>query len=176
VARLLDSTDRFRCDLLKALGLPPDMKTRGFRLDFPLQDVAAAEVHILLLDEQFLQARDVLLRYRFTVSGIEVGPVVDLLQEEPGAPEASEAAPPAATPQPIQPCHDPSGAPEGPAQLTTIGAPSEVNATMLLAPLVARAGGSVTLSAAEMLQPWSLSTLELPDGSVTLVAVVLGGS
>lgn len=45
--------------------------------------------------------------------------------------------------------------------------------TRLLAPLVARAGGSVTLSAADLGRPWSLSVLELPGGDVTLVAVAL---
>ena len=46
-------------------------------------------------------------------------------------------------------------------------------ATRLLAPLVARAGGSVTLSTEDLGRPWSLSVLELPGGDVTLVAVEL---
>lgn len=43
----------------------------------------------------------------------------------------------------------------------------------IVAPLVARAGGAVTLTPAELAQPWSLSTLERPDGGLTLVAVAL---
>lgn len=59
-------------------------------------------------------------------------------------------------------------------EIAKMRAEVEANVTRLLAPLVSRAGGTVTLSAAELARPWSLSTLELPDGGVTLVAVVLG--
>lgn len=58
-------------------------------------------------------------------------------------------------------------------EIAKMRAEVEANVTRLLAPLVSRAGGTVTLSAAELARPWSLSVLELPDGGLTLVAVAL---
>lgn len=58
-------------------------------------------------------------------------------------------------------------------QVANLRSEIEAGMTQIIAPLVARAGGSVTLSGTDLTRPWSLSVLELPDGGVTLVAVEL---
>lgn len=195
---------KFHLELLKAIGLPPDLKTRGLRLDLrSLRELPVAHVTVVLFDDQLQQAIEVLLRYGFRVSEIEVGSVIDLVAEDaddrPGLLESQQRR------CRVCGCTDDRACPGGCrwvdldlcSRCAEANAPSidgdlstrlnklisdqvanlrteiEGNMTKIIAPLVARASGSVTLSAADLGRPWSLSVLELPGGDVTLVAVEL---
>jgi len=194
----------FQLELLKAIGVPPDLLTRGFRLKFPPDEVPVAEVEVLLFDDQLRQAVEVLLRYRFSVMEIEVGSVVDLLAEgaddRPGLLERQQrrcrvcgctddqACPGGCRWVDVDLCSRCAGESGAPPidgdlsarlnklisdQVANLRAEIEGNMAKIIAPLVARAGGSVTLSSEDLGRPWSLSVLGLPGGDVTLVAVEL---
>jgi hypothetical protein len=156
----------FRQELLKVIGLPPELLTRGFLLAFPLHEIPTAEVKVLLMEDQLRQALEVLLRYRFTVKEIEVGSVVDLLAEEEPAPSSAGVGEQAdrlsaRLTESIN------------SQIVKMRADIEDQTRRLAAPLVDRLGGTVSLSPEDLARPWSLAVLELPDGGLTLTAVAL---
>ena len=196
---------KLHLELLKAIGLPPDLMTKGLCLDLQsFRELPTARVNVVLFDDQLQRVIEVLLRYRFSVSEIEVGSVVDLMAEgaddRPGLLEGQQrrcrvcgctddqACPAGCRWVDVDLCSRCAAGADAPSvggdlsarlnkliadQVANLRTEIEGNMTKIIAPLVARAGGSVTLSAEDLGRPWSLSVLGLPGGDVTLVAVEL---
>jgi phosphoribosylformylglycinamidine (FGAM) synthase PurS component len=161
---------KFLLELLKALGLPPDLNTKGVWLDLQsFREEPTARVDVVLSDDQSQRVIKVLLCYRFRITEIEVGKVIDLTAEKYWASQPREAVEEIAEAGELSERLNKLIAD----QVANLRAEIEGNMTKIIAPLVARAGGSVTLSAEDLGRPWSLSVLGLPGGDVTLVAVVL---